>query len=994
MGSFGRQRVLIGILGRRTFVSFALVTCVVVFLLAAINVASRYAMKQYIEDQLARVPWDISIYQTSELSLTQDVSTQLSAVPHVTAAEQLILLRTAVPATTVAYVDNEPLRSPWLSLFTATDPGLLPPDLRPDSKRAILVVVGNKAQMGDAYLNLQNREQFALRVDRDHQSSLVFQVPIARTIRVERNELNRWFMDQTNAPTMIPELGVMLVVPYDPRLLIAFDAVSRGVTVDLNAGHHGQDAPAAQRGFGNALLTDNFPHANPGEYFPDIIHVLRVDRGALVSGWDVDGSHARLKELGEQARKAAQQVNFRVALDNSSGILLERMSNTARVIGLISVLVALPLLWMAGLLLANLSGLLLLNERRTFGLLRLRGVSGADLGRSLLLAIGLGGLLGGVTGAALGTAIPILIYAQGWLPWDIVWKVQNPLFLAGFLAVGLGLSLAVSRRLVRYAAHISPLEASGRVAASESAHASVRFGALEAVALAAGGLKMAGWIAGWSFSAGLAATWLQTIERGVDFIAFPLFVYGVTTLIASRQKLLAPVLGPLAKLTGGKLGEFSVRHTATRPHRVAAFLMIVALMASVSLYPTVMTAVFDDKTERGARVQVGSEIQVTLNAPDLVSAEALARGGLSDRFALVRSQVEPLTARLGQTPGVADATYMVEALVEGLYMRGYGFNGVPIYLVGQPQAYLRAVYHEEALGETGPFSTLIGQLTQGQALISPALANYWQRRPGDQMPVGRDTSGTMLPAPLAGTVRFLPGIPLASVNDRETLVSARVDYVNYLFNNRAYLVVDPQSPGLANLDVLIPRVVLAIRTQPGVLDRAAVRERVLGALPVEPLDVRELRTEISRLGSDMYIFLARQNVQIYLFGGLLLALIGVVSVALSNYAEDRRTLGLLRVRGCGPQQVLQFFSSGLFAPSVLGLIFGALVSLVVGYGITNVVWELRELRTILTYLPTHLVVSDRTAVIAGVHVLVLFGTALLFSKWVFRKTAREGLLEG
>ena len=68
----------------------------------------------------------------------------------------------------------------------------------------------------------------------------------------------------------------------------------------------------------------------------------------------------------------------------------------------------------------------------------------------------------------------------------------------------------------------------------------------------------------------------------------------------------------------------------------------------------------------------------------------------------------------------------------------------------------------------------------------------------------------------------------------------------------------------------------------------------------------------------MYIFLARQNVQIYLIGGLLLAVIGILSVAYTNFLEDRRTLGLLRIRGAGPKSVLRFFGSGIVAPSFVG----------------------------------------------------------------------------
>ena len=68
---------------------------------------------------------------------------------------------------------------------------------------------------------------------------------------------------------------------------------------------------------------------------------------------------------------------------------------------------------------------------------------------------------------------------------------------------------------------------------------------------------------------------------------------------------MAAIMKPAAWLLAGPLREASLRHMRSRRHRAASFLLIVALMTSLALYPTVMTAVFDNKTERGARVQLG-----------------------------------------------------------------------------------------------------------------------------------------------------------------------------------------------------------------------------------------------------------------------------------------------------------------------------------------------------------------------------------------------------
>ena len=122
-------RAVLRIQGRRPFLYFGAVTAVVVFLLAALQVASRYALKEYVEDQLARIAWDVSVYQVSELPLAPEVTRAIAGVRHVAETQTIFFLRTAVPATTVAHIDGEPLRSPWLSLLSASDAALLPAEL-------------------------------------------------------------------------------------------------------------------------------------------------------------------------------------------------------------------------------------------------------------------------------------------------------------------------------------------------------------------------------------------------------------------------------------------------------------------------------------------------------------------------------------------------------------------------------------------------------------------------------------------------------------------------------------------------------------------------------------------------------------------------------------------------------------------------------------------------------------------------------------------------
>jgi uncharacterized membrane protein YidH (DUF202 family) len=91
---------------------------------------------------------------------------------------------------------------------------------------------------------------------------------------------------------------------------------------------------------------------------------------------------------------------------------------------------------------------------------------------------------------------------------------------------------------------------------------------------------------------------------------------------------------------------------------------------------------------------------------------------------------------------------------------------------------------------------------------------------------------------------------------------------------------------------------------------------------------------------------------------------------------------------------VRFFLPNVLGPSLIGLVIGALISLAVGFGITKLVWDLRQLQTVMSYLPTRLAVSEQTGIIALILVLLLLGIVLIFGRWVFARTARQSLLDG
>ena len=141
----------------------------------------------------------------------------------------------------------------------------------------------------------------------------------------------------------------------------------------------------------------------------------------------------------------------------------------------------------------------------------------------------------------------------------------------------------------------------------------------------------------------------------------------------------------------------------------------------------------------------------------------------------------------------------------------------------------------------------------------------------------------------------------------------------------------------------------------------------------------------------MYISLALANMRIYLVGGLLLALIAILAVAMANYAEDRRTLALLRIRGASPNAMWRFVVAMLLSPALVGLGLGAASALLAGFGLANYVWKLREIRTVVQLLPTHLVVATLTVWVALLLMALLVAVASGFSWWVYRDTAHRSI---
>ena len=264
-------RRLLAILGRRTMLTFGLVTFLVGALLATVNITSRYALKTYVDDQLRRIPWDLAVYQNGAVNGDRSLIEHIRRTPGVTKVETMAFLRARFPegGEVEALVDRKPFTTPWMCVLQASDEKLLPPELGfalekggDATKGAVLALIGPEYAMGKAFLALQGAQMFQLQVHVGEQPRFLFNTPIRSVVRLDRDDLNRWLMDQTGSVSYVPYIGAVLLMPYDWNILNKFDQVASGFVPDDVLGLQNEDAS----------------HIQMAEYAPEVVYVAKIDR--------------------------------------------------------------------------------------------------------------------------------------------------------------------------------------------------------------------------------------------------------------------------------------------------------------------------------------------------------------------------------------------------------------------------------------------------------------------------------------------------------------------------------------------------------------------------------------------------------------------------------------------------------------------------------------------------------------------------------------------
>ncbi|MBI4456748.1 MAG: hypothetical protein HY644_12730 [Acidobacteria bacterium] len=998
---------LFKVFGKRVFFGYGAVALLTVSILTALDLASRYGLHAYVSDQLNRIPWDMALVHRGETHRFKELQQEYAKIPEIRSNELVGFLRMRNLAPLEVEINGERAAIRWLGFIAATKPELLPTELRelhgqmedtpsesslPFIKAAALVGTRQSVMQSDlvrvSYRSRGDLEEGHHHGDshvqaEQHSSEVLFEDRLTTApSHMERQRFNKWMLREIGSLSYIPDDAVVLVVSMETFEELAqrfhrFYFTSEGV-------HEGEEAPP---------------------YLPEVTHLLSLKREAVVSTWDLEASLRRLGPPLNGLYEAGRKLTPFSYVSSDLLLLLGRMNSLARLVSLATLLIAIPFLWMGWVLARTLGRLLLLNERRLVGLALVRGVPIEHIGHALLLALVTGGVGGGVLGLIAGTGLPLLGYSlAGYSVPPLHVLLREMAYFVLFLGLGVLLAVLSGRQVLQYVRRLTPREAVARVAAAEERTFQAKFSSVFVLtylgAVIVGGYKIVAWIAGRSLVLAIlqdrvsqdTETVLLATESLLNFLALPLFLFGLAGLVMWKMDWVQKGLSTLTAPLVGNLGWFVSRHMTLGRHRIANLFFVAALAMSLSILPQVAADGFYGRILRGVRASIGGDLLFEFDITRLIGGQLEARP-ISQYQEKLLPQLNSIRSTIEAHEDIASVEMIEQFFIPGIYMPGQ--SGLALNVIQNPKDYLKLIFYEDRLGITARFSDIIRSLEKGSVSASQGLFQIRSIPRAQEAVLDYWSNGRVIHVPLKDVIAFLPGQPALGIQNREGFVTAEVNYLNYLQRSEARIVMaddHARGPSLGDLEVLPSRAVFVVKSKEGV-DKEAVARKIAATMPLQPEEIRWEALETKRLSKDMFLSLALENMKVYVLGGLILALASVGAIALVNFATDRRTFALLRLRGIPLSIILQMAISIFLIPVIGGVIIGIVLGAISGYGISQVVWDLPRVQGTAGSLSNHLIFSNSAwAIVLGLS-FVFAMIALSFGLWLFRKTAHEAMRE-
>jgi hypothetical protein len=1014
------RRFLFGIFGRQIALYFGGICFLSVVVLSSLYLTSEYALKSYVTEQLQRLPWDVTAIQRTPLNSYPQLQKKYKDIDSVEQVEALGFIRIQNGGSIQVEIDGQATEIYWVGVMSASDNTLLPPELRkrgPDSAasndneptrvQAALVSTSNE---NESYLTVsvgsvlkildmgvepdsghshdggggdQASEEPS---EHEHEPQIkvetLFDVIVDnQPAQIERLEFNRWMLDNVGSLSYLPERSLIISVPM--REFESLSGKLDTLWLPSEGMHSTESAPP---------------------YVPEISHLIRLDRSEWVTPWNLPASIKQLKPLVAFVEAEARKVASISYVGSDLQRILVTMEKISRSIWLVTLLAAIPLLWLAWIVARMLSSLLLLNQRRLIGLALIRGIPMNLISQTMMGALVIGGLVGGILGVVAGLGLPIVGYGlAGESAPPLSTLMRGLVYFPIFIGVGIMLALISGRSVINRIRRMTPREAMVRIAdrgfEEDLQRLPKSFITASVLALALGGYKIMAWAAGHSlllqwFGGVLPENYISVLllaEAILNFIAVPLFLFGITGILRWRMIWFQYVLNALIAPFVGKLRWFVAEHMALSRTRIAGTLFLAALALSLTIMPQIAADSFYDRVVRGVKSSVGGDLQLEYNMSELTEGHNDPQP-VAAYIDLFTDKLEKIEELLENDPRVDSVTRIQQYIIPSIYLPNQ--SGLMLNLIGDSQHYLENVYYENEFGLTRSFSQIVNDLEDESLTTSQGFLSVRQVPLDREVELGYTEEGNAILGSIKDVIAFLPGQPSIEVTQREGYVVQEIDYLNYVTKSDARVITSLESllnGPMNQLKVVPSRVVLLVNTKGNIGTEEA--HDLIGKLPLEPQSVRFQTQEIENVNKDMFISLALGNMWVFMIGGLILAVSGIFVVGLVNFVAERRTFSLLRLRGMPLSVLLRVSLSMFLLPVILGIGLGILLGAVSGFGMAQAIWDVPRVYGVAGLLDNHLIFTSTAWQIVFGFCSVLILIALAFGLWPFRLTAREAIRE-
>ena len=796
--------------------------------------------------------------------------------------------------------------------------------------------------------------------------------------QLERLEFNKWMLSHIGSLSYLPEQALILSVPMPifEKLAEKLDKIQLP-----SSGMHG---------------TETAP-----PYIPEINHLIKLDHERWINPWDLSASIRQLTYLITIFESETHRISSTAyVMSDLRGVLTE-LERISRSVGLVAILIAIPLLWLAWMVARKLNILLLLNHQRQIGLVMMRGVPMSLVSKTLMTIFIISGFLGSILGMATGLGFPIIGYKLIGESLPSLFYLKNEvLYFLFFIVIGVILSVLSGRNMINHMRRFTPREVMTRmmdeIFNQDAHHTPKSFVIASITAFIIGGYKIFVWTTGYSLfpelidsvSASHFRFWL-TIEFVLNFIAVPLFLFGITGILRWRTKWFQHIINFLMIPFVGKFRWFAAKHMALNRTRIVGTMFLTALALSLTLLPQIAADSFYDRVKRGVKSSVGGDFQLEYNMAVLTGG-AVDLQPVSIYNDLIKNQLVEIEKSLKDVAWINSVTPIQQYIIPSFYLPNQ--SGLLLNLIADQHDYLKNIYFEEELGITRKFTNIARDIENRSLIASQGLLNARKIPMDKDIVLGYGNKEQSLFARISDSIAFLPGQPGIEVKQREGFMTQEVDYLNYITNSDARLVTSLDNilnSTLNSLEVVPSRAVFVIKSANKI--QLEELDSLIKSLPIQPQTIRSLSQEIGNVSKDMFISLSIENMWVFMIGGLVLAISGVLIIGWINFLANRHTFSLLRLRGMPLSMLFRISLANFLIPVIVGILLGIVLGAISGFGVAQAIWEMPKVYGVAGFLKNQLVFSYTAWKIVFLFCSILTLISFIYGLWPFRRTVYEEL---